>query len=79
MTGLKGYFRHMPRTLEEVAKEALGLNPRQRLALAHFLLEANDAPDGDVDAAWEQEIEARIRALDEGRAKLIPYEQVRKG
>ena len=66
----------MPRSLEEVAKQALELNPRQRLALAHFLLEANDAPEADVEAAWEEEIEARITALDEGRAKFVSYEQV---
>jgi hypothetical protein len=66
----------MPRTLEEVTKDALELSPRQRLALAHFLLEADQPGDPEVDAAWENEIEARIKAADEGRAKLVPFEQV---
>jgi len=67
----------MPRTLEELTRDALELAPRQRLALVQFLLEADrPSPDPDVDLAWEQEIEARIKALDEGRATLLSYEQV---
>jgi len=67
----------MPRTLEDVTRDALELTPRQRLALAHFLLEADErGSDPEVDAAWEREIEARIKALDEGRAKVVSYEEV---
>ena len=68
----------MPRTLEEITKEALELSPRQRLALAHFLLEADAGADPDVEAAWEAEIDARIEALDQGRAKLVSYDEVAK-
>ena len=68
----------MPRTLEEITKEALELSPRQRLALAHFLLEADVGADPDVEAAWEAEIDARIKALDQGRAKLVSYDEVAK-
>ena len=32
----------MPKALDEIAKEAMDLPPRQRLALAEFLLESAD-------------------------------------
>ena len=30
----------------------------------------------DVEAAWDDEIQARMRAVQEGRVNGIPYEQV---
>ena len=67
----------MPKPLEEIAKEAMDLSPRQRLALAGFLLESTDVPaDLEAEAAWESEIRDRIRALDDGRVTGIPYEDV---
>jgi putative addiction module component (TIGR02574 family) len=45
--------------------------------LARLLIELDDpGPDADVEAAWEAEIEARVRAVREGRVEGIPYEQV---
>ena len=67
----------MPATLEQVTKEAMDLPPRQKLALAEFLLEsAEAAADPEAEAAWDSEIRDRIRALDEGRAVGVSYEDV---
>ena len=67
----------MPKDLEEVTKEAMGLPPRQRLALASFLLESADAAsDPDAEAAWDSEIRDRIRAIDEGNVTGIAYSDV---
>ena len=67
----------MPKALEEVTKEAMELPPRQRLALAGFLLESTDAAiDPEAEAAWDSEIRERIRAIDEGRVTGIAYEDV---
>ncbi len=67
----------MSETFEQVTKEAMQLGRRQRLALAGFLLELEAATDdAGVDAAWEEEIRARIRAVDSGAAVGIPYEDV---
>jgi putative addiction module component (TIGR02574 family) len=67
----------MPKALEEVAKEAMDLPPRQRLALAEFLLESADgAADPEAEAAWDSEIRDRIRAIDEGRVTGVAYEDV---
>ena len=60
--------------LAEVANEALRLPRQQRLALAGLLLELEDGgTDPQADEAWEQEIQARIQAVDEGTAVGIPY------
>lgn len=67
----------MSATLEDITRKALKLSRQQRLALAGFLLEL-DEPDSDpgIESAWEQEILARIQALDEGKAVGVPYEEV---
>jgi putative addiction module component (TIGR02574 family) len=63
--------------LEDITRDALKLSRRQRLALAGFLLEMDDpGSDGQVEAAWEQEILARIQAIDDGTATGVSYEEV---
>ena len=67
----------MPATLEQVTKEAMDLPPRQKLALAEFLLEsAEAAADPEAEAAWDSEIRDRIRAIDEGRVAGVSYDDV---
>ena len=67
----------MPTTLEQVTKDAMDLAPRQKLALAEFLLESADtATDPEAEAAWDSEIRDRIRAIDEGHVTGIAYEDV---
>jgi hypothetical protein len=63
--------------LEEVTRTALQLPVNQRIALASFLLETEDLSlDPDVDAAWDQEIQDRIRAVDSGAVTGISYQDV---
>jgi len=67
----------MSKAFEEIAREATQLSRKQRLELASLLLELNDgSADADVSAEWEQEILARIRAVDEGQAEGISFEAV---
>src|SRR6185503_19115743 len=67
----------MSKAFEEIAKEATQLSRKQRLDLASLLLELNDeAADADVSDEWEQEILARIRAVDEGQVEGISFEAV---
>jgi hypothetical protein len=63
--------------LEEITEQALRLPLHQRLALANRLL--SDGEDGEapaIEAVWEEEILARIRAIDNGSAVGVPYEEV---
>jgi len=67
----------MTATLEEITRTALQLPAKQRLALAGFLLETEDiSSDPGVDAAWDQEIQDRIRAVDSGAVTGISYQDV---
>ena len=67
----------MTLSLEEITRTALQLPAKQRLALAGFLLEAQDSSsDPEVDAAWEQEIQDRIKAVDSGAVTGISYQDV---
>jgi hypothetical protein len=64
-------------TFEEITRHALQLPLRQRLALAGVLLETDEiTPDPETDAAWEQEIQNRIKAVDAGEVVGISYHEV---
>jgi hypothetical protein len=66
----------MSKALTEITQEAIQLPRQQRLALAGLLLELEDGgSDPQADKAWEQEIQARIKAVDEGSAVGISYEE----
>ncbi len=67
----------MPATLEQVTKEAMDLSPRQKLALAEFLIESVEAScDPEAETAWEAEIGDRIQAIDGGRVIGVSYEDM---
>jgi len=67
----------MPKAFEELTIEAIKLPRSKRLVLAGLLLELDDVgDDAEVDAAWEDEILARIRAVDDGSAVGISYDEV---
>ena len=68
----------MPRDVTEIFEEASTLPESDRAELAGRLLESlHGEPDEDVEAAWAAEIERRIRQLDSGEVKTIPWEEVR--
>jgi putative addiction module component (TIGR02574 family) len=67
----------MPTALEQVTKEAMDLPPREKLALAEFLIASTEgAADPGAEAAWDTEIRDRIRAIEEGRVTGIAYADV---
>lgn len=67
----------MSAPLEQLTNEAMGLPPRQKLALAENLLISADASaDCGGDAEWDAEIRERIRAIDEGRVERVLHDEV---
>ena len=67
----------MNRTLADLSEEALKLPQKEQLKLARTILEKNEARgSGDVDAAWEAEIDRRIQMIDSGVAKGRPFADV---
>jgi putative addiction module component (TIGR02574 family) len=69
----------MKREIEEILEKALELPPEARAAIAGSLLESLDDTVGeDAGTAWEEEVLLRLRALDEGRVKLVPWAELRR-
>lgn len=67
------------KAFEEITKDAMDLLPREKITLAGLLLEtAGESMDPGADAAWESELDDRIRAIDEGRVTGVAYEEVMK-
>jgi hypothetical protein len=61
-------------SLEEITKEIVKLPRHQRLALVRLLLDLDQTgATDDIEQAWDEEIRARVKAVDEGRANGIPY------
>ena len=67
----------MNRNLAAITDEALRLPQQDQLRLARTLLEQSEAVgDLGVEAAWEEEIESRIKLVDAGMAKGRPFADV---
>jgi putative addiction module component (TIGR02574 family) len=69
----------MVTTLEEIAREAAAMTRQERLTLVRMLLDLDQPSNAEEIAnAWEIEIRARVKAVDEGRVTGISYEEIRK-
>lgn len=68
----------MSPTVEKLFREAVDLPEGDRAELAGRLLDSLETErDEGVEAAWAEEIERRIRQIDSGEVKTIPWEEVR--
>ena len=62
----------------KLLKEALKLSPEGRAALAGALLDSLDQEvDQDAEAAWEAEIDRRLRDIDSGAVQPVPWSEAR--
>jgi len=69
----------MKQDVAEILKKALGLPPEARAAIAGSLLDSLDRTlDDDAESAWEDEVVLRIKELDEGKVKLVPWAEARR-
>lgn len=62
-------------------EEALALPEDARTELLEALIESLDGPGeapDEVDAAWADEIAERLRAVEAGSVKPIPWEEARR-
>ena len=68
----------MKQSIVEILKEALKLPPEARAALAGTLLDSlDDTVDQEAESAWEAEILLRLKEIDEGKIKLMPWPKAR--
>ena len=65
--------------IEALTQEAAKLPMEQRLALARSLLDLEPVGNiAETDQSWDEEIQARIKAVDDGRITGIAYDDLRK-
>ena len=69
----------MKDNVSESLRETLKLPPEARAAIAGSLLDSLDQIiDEGAESAWEDEVVLRIKEIDEGRVKLVPWAEARR-
>ncbi len=64
-------------SIDQLTAEAMALPPKERVALAHALLDSADAEEEiELDPAFRAELRRRCEELDSGKVKGIPHEEV---
>jgi len=67
----------MPSTNDRGIDEALSLPSNVRLSLVEKLLTSLNLPiDKEINRLWAEEAERRVSQIEEGKAKLVPGEEV---
>jgi putative addiction module component (TIGR02574 family) len=61
--------------VEKILREALALSREDRARVLEALQKSLE-PDEEWEKAWAAEVERRMKAVDEGRARLIPAEEI---
>jgi putative addiction module component (TIGR02574 family) len=68
----------MTERTSDLLQLAMALPEKERAGLACSLIDSLDATvEEGVEAAWDKEIGRRIAEIDSGKAKLIPWEEIR--
>jgi putative addiction module component (TIGR02574 family) len=62
----------------DLFKKALGLNEKDRAALAGLLIESlDDTPIEEIEPVWKAEVAKRVKELDSGEITAIPWKNVK--
>jgi putative addiction module component (TIGR02574 family) len=74
----------MPLSVAEIEQEVSQLTQDGRARLIGFLIESLEpADEGDIEAAWKEEVLARSKDIQEGRVDPVPVDEaldrVRRG
>ena len=73
------YTTYMTEDVKKVLNQALALTEVERAGLAASLIASLEEEEtGDVEAAWEVELKARIEDLDSGNTVGITWSSLRK-
>jgi putative addiction module component (TIGR02574 family) len=67
----------MATPIEKITQEVIELSRLERLTLVRLLLDLDQpSKGGAIEKVWDQEIRARVKAVDDGRISGIPYDEV---
>lgn len=70
----------MTNEAQRVLREAMQLSEAERVMIAGHLLETLPPveDDDEISKAWAQEIERRVKELDDGTVQAVPWEIARR-
>lgn len=63
-------------TAKDILKEAIQLEPTEKLKLVDQLITSLDKPDKNIDTLWAEEAESRLDAYKQGKLKAVSLEEV---
>ncbi len=63
---------------KELFEKALQLPPNERLTFAELILASLDHEEDGIRHAWIKEVNDRMKAVNEGQAKLLDFEGLYK-
>lgn len=63
--------------VDQLAKEAVGLRPTERIRLVEMILYSLDKPDLEVEKNWIAESEARYEAYKRGELEAVEWDDVK--
>ena len=65
-------------SVEELAKKAIVLDPKERIRLVEAILYSLDKVDPKIEKAWIAESEARYEAYKRGELQAEDWDEIRK-
>jgi len=67
------------KSVDQLAKRAIGLSPIERIRLVEAILYSLDKPDPGVEKSWIAESEARYEAYKRGELETYEWDDIKKG
>ncbi len=55
-------------------EKAMKMSPKERVAFAELILESIDYEDSEIRESWIKEVHDRMKAVKEGKSRLIDFE-----
>lgn len=77
--GVSNKRRNNIESVEELAKKAIDLDPKESVRLAEAILYSLDKPDPEIEKSWIAESEARYDAFKRGELRAENWEKSEKG
>jgi putative addiction module component (TIGR02574 family) len=65
------------KSVDQLAKKAMGLTPTERIRLVEAILYSLDKPDPEIEKSWIAESEARYAAYKRGELEAIDWEEIK--
>ena len=65
-------------TIKEIQKNILKLSPTERVRIIDNIIASLDKPDPNIEQAWANESDKRLKAYRKGQIKGIDIEKVKK-